>query len=131
MDWNFKISTGLKNLIGRELITNEFIAIFELVKNSYDAGAKKVIIKFENIYAENSRILISDDGHGMNSTDIQEKWLFVAYSEKTEGKRAGTYRDNFSERVYAGAKGVGRFSCDRLGEKLKLFSQKKGESTVN
>ena len=32
MDWNFKISTGLKNLIGRELITNEFIAIFELVK---------------------------------------------------------------------------------------------------
>ena len=59
MDWNFKISTGLKNLIGRELITNEFIAIFELVKNSYDAGAKKVIIKFENIYAENSRILIS------------------------------------------------------------------------
>lgn len=131
MDWNFKISTGLKNLIGRELITNEFIAIFELVKNSYDAGAKKVIIKFENIYAENSRILISDDGHGMNSTDIQEKWLFVAYSEKTEGKRAGTYRDNFSERVYAGAKGVGRFSCDRLGEKLKLFSQKKRESTVN
>lgn len=42
MDWNFKISTGLKNLIGRELITNEFIAIFELVKNSYDAVPKKL-----------------------------------------------------------------------------------------
>ena len=131
MDWNFKVSTGLKNLIGRELITNEFIAIFELVKNSYDAGARKVIIKFENIYSEKGKIIISDDGHGMNSQDIQNKWLFVAYSEKTEGKRTGTYRDNFSERVYAGAKGVGRFSCDRLGKNLKLFSKKIGESEVN
>lgn len=131
MDWNFKVSTGLKSIIGRELITNEFIAIFELVKNSYDAGAKKVIIEFENIYSENGKIIISDNGHGMNGKDIQDKWLFVAYSEKTEGKRTGTYRDNFSDRVYAGAKGVGRFSCDRLGRKLKLFSEKIGERDVN
>lgn len=131
MDWNFKVSTGLKNIIGRELITNEFIAIFELVKNSYDAGAKNVVIEFKNIYSENSKIIISDDGHGMNGQDIQDKWLFVAYSEKTEGKRTGTYRDNFAERVYAGAKGVGRFSCDRLGKNLKLFSRKNGDVEVN
>lgn len=131
MDWNFKVSTGLKNIIGRELITNEFIALFELVKNSYDAGAKNVVIEFKNIYSENSKIIISDDGHGMNGQDIQDKWLFVAYSEKREGKRAGTYRDNFAERVYAGAKGVGRFSCDRLGKNLKLFSQKSGDAEIN
>lgn len=131
MDWNFKVSTGLKNIIGRELITNEFIAIFELVKNSYDAGAQNVVIEFRNIYSENGKIIISDDGHGMNGWDIQNKWLFVAYSEKTEGKRTGTYRDNFAGRVYSGAKGVGRFSCDRLGKNLKLFSQKRGDVTVN
>lgn len=131
MDWNFKVSTGLKNIIGRELITNEFIAIFELVKNSYDAGAKNVVLEFKDIYSENSKIIISDDGHGMNGQDIQDKWLFVAYSEKTEGKRTGTYRDNFAERVYAGAKGVGRFSCDRLGKNLKLFSKKNGDVEVN
>ena len=131
MDWNFKVSTGLKNIIGRELITNEFIAIFELVKNSYDAGAKKVVVEFKDIYSDNSKIIISDNGDGMSGQDIQDKWLFVAYSEKTEGKRTGTYRDNFAERVYAGAKGVGRFSCDRLGKNLKLFSQKKGETAVN
>ena len=28
---NFTISTGLKNIIGKELITDDFIAIFELV----------------------------------------------------------------------------------------------------
>lgn len=131
MDWNFKVSTGLKNIIGRELITNEFIAIFELVKNSYDAGAKKVVIIFENIYSDQSKITISDDGHGMNAEDIRNKWLFVAYSEKVEGKRTGTYRDNFSERVYAGAKGVGRFSCDRLGGNLKLYSKKINEKEIN
>jgi len=31
---NFKISAALKDLIGRELITDEFVAVFELVKNS-------------------------------------------------------------------------------------------------
>ena len=35
----FRVSSGLKRIIGRDLITNEFVAIFELVKNSFDAGA--------------------------------------------------------------------------------------------
>ena len=38
----FKISSALKNLIGKELITYEFVAVFELVKNSFDANAKNV-----------------------------------------------------------------------------------------
>lgn len=42
---HFKVSAGLKNIIGKELINDKFIAIFELVKNSYDAGAKEVTIK--------------------------------------------------------------------------------------
>ena len=40
---SFKISTGLKNIIGRDLISDKYIAIFELVKNSYDAGPVKLI----------------------------------------------------------------------------------------
>ena len=38
----FKISSELKNIIGRDLITDDFIAIYEIVKNSFDARAKKV-----------------------------------------------------------------------------------------
>ena len=53
---HFKVSAGLKNIIGKELINDKFIAIFELVKNSYDAGAKEVTIKFENIYSDNSTV---------------------------------------------------------------------------
>ncbi|MCO7557623.1 ATP-binding protein [Metapseudomonas otitidis] len=42
----FRISSHLKDIIGRDLVTNQFVAIFELVKNSFDAGAKKVDIEF-------------------------------------------------------------------------------------
>lgn len=45
---HFKVSTGLKDIIGRELITNELVAIFELVKNSYDAGAKNIEITIDS-----------------------------------------------------------------------------------
>ena len=120
----FRISTGLKNIIGRELITDKFIAIFELVKNSYDAGAHKVTITFENINTPNASIMVSDDGCGMDEDDIINKWLFVAYSEKKDKMRSRSYRETYSNRTYAGAKGVGRFSCDRLGTKLELYSKK-------
>ena len=110
---HFKVSSGLKNIIGKDLITNELVAIFELVKNGYDADATEInliINSYENY------IIIQDNGKGMNRDDIENKWLFVAHSEKKD-----------SDKVYAGSKGIGRFSCDRLGTKLKLISHKDDE----
>lgn len=123
---NFKISAALKNLIGKELITDELVAVFELVKNSFDANATKVEVIFENNYEpENARIIIKDNGKGMNYEDLRNKWLFVAYSAKRTGKENEDYRDKIKpQRVFAGAKGVGRFSCDRLGTYLNLISIK-------
>ena len=34
----FKISSALKDLVGKDLITSDNVAIFELVKNSYKGG---------------------------------------------------------------------------------------------
>lgn len=116
----FKISSGLKNLIGSELITDNFVAVFELVKNSFDAKASEVKIIFENIYSENAKIIIQDNGKGMDYDDLINKWLFVAYS----AKRDGTEDSNKQINYYAGAKGVGRFSCDRLGRYLNLVTIK-------
>lgn len=127
-DIRFKVSSALKNLIGQELITDEFIAIFELVKNSFDAHATKVTITFDPLSnKEGSRIIIADNGKGMNYEDLINKWLFVAYSAKKEGTEdSGEYRDKINQRkFFAGAKGVGRFSCDRLGSKLNLITVQK------
>ena len=122
----FKISSFLKDLIGKELITDEFVAVFELVKNSFDAHARTVKVIFENQYDPTSaRIIIKDDGIGMNKADLRNKWLFVAHSDKRNGTEDKDYRDKIKhKRTFAGAKGVGRFSCDRLGRYLNLITIK-------
>lgn len=128
----FKVSSALKNIIGSDLINDDLIAIFELVKNSYDAHATKVEITFENIYSDNAKIIIKDNGKGMNYDDLVKKWLFVAYSAKKEGTEEDSYdyRDEIKlKRAYAGAKGIGRFSCDRLGGELYLETIKNEENT--
>ena len=70
-----KISSALKDLVGKDLITNDNIAIFELVKNSYDAYATKVEIRFSD-----DEIVIADNGKGMSFNDLKNKWLFLGYS---------------------------------------------------
>lgn len=128
----FKISAALKDIIGRDLINDDFIAIFELVKNSYDAYASKVKISFKNIYSSNSSIIIEDNGKGMNYDDLENKWLFVAYSAKKDGteNKDLNFRDKIQiRRAFAGAKGIGRFSCDRLGTNLYLETTKDEDNT--
>lgn len=134
----FKISSALKNIIGKDLIVDDYIAIFELVKNSFDAHADHVDITFKN-----NAIIIQDNGKGMSKDDLLNKWLFVAYSAKEQGiedeefmndkkyssEEFDDYRDKINNhRAYAGAKGIGRFSCDRLGSKLRLITRKIGDS---
>lgn len=126
---SFRISTGLKNIIGRDLISDKFIAVFELVKNSYDAGAHSVVITFQGLNNDNPQIIISDDGCGMSYDDILGKWLFVAYSAKRH-RSMDSFRDSI-KRNLAGAKGVGRFSCDRLGSKLTLTTKTIYDSVAN
>lgn len=123
----FRISSALKNIIGRDLINDDFIAVFELVKNAYDAHASNVEIIFEKTKEVFTKITIVDDGKGMNYDDLINKWLFVAFSAKKEGTEEDNYnyRDKIKvKRAYAGAKGIGRFSCDRLGRNLYLESIK-------
>jgi signal transduction histidine kinase len=126
----FRVSSALKDIIGRDLITDDYIAVFELVKNSYDAHATKVEITFQNIYGKSPKILIKDNGKGMDYDELKNKWLFVAYSAKKDGTEDLDYRGKINQnKVYAGAKGIGRFSCDRLGKKLKIETTKKGHRT--
>ncbi len=131
------MSSELKNIIGRDLITDDFIAIYELVKNSYDANASSVEIIFKRVKTneKNAKIFIKDDGDGMSYTDLLEKWLLVGYSRKRENEKeldSSDYRDRITKkRALAGAKGIGRFSCDRLGTKLALYTKPADETCFN
>jgi signal transduction histidine kinase len=126
---NFKTNILLKNLVGKDLINDDSIAVVELVKNAHDALSSSVLIKFETFNDKgqttpDSRIIVCDKGSGMDDTDLKDKWLNIAYSEKT----AADHPEDF---YFAGNKGIGRFSCDRLGEKLDLLTRKDGEEIFN
>ncbi len=116
---HFITSSGIKNIVGKDLITDRFVAIFELVKNAYDARASQVVVSFESLGGTPS-IIIRDNGIGMSKDDLKNKWLHLAYSEKEEG------RSN-DGRAFVGSKGVGRFSCDSLGKSLTITTKKYGE----
>jgi len=120
----FIANARLKDIVGRGLINDDNIAIIELIKNSKDAGSKNVSIDFyESDEIEgNSQIYITDHGKGMSIDDIEYKWLNIAYSEKkTSSPPAG---------AYAGSKGIGRFSCDRLGKNLDIYTRTKGGDLI-
>ncbi len=129
---HFKTNIQLKSIIGKDLINDDNIAILELVKNSFDADAKKVEVQYLNLKNNDdkttesftdftSRLIIKDNGLGMSLEEIQNKWLNIAYSEKKSNNRQ-------HNRMMAGAKGVGRFSCDRLGEYLNLYTKKQNSN---
>lgn len=120
---HFKFDVSTFRLLGRELITDRITALFELVKNCYDANADNVTITFENVnpLSSNSRIIIEDDGLGMTDKDIRNKWMVIGTSSKRRGKTSPAPYN----RVVAGKKGVGRFAVDKLGAKLILKTKKR------
>lgn len=122
---SFSAHARLKDIVGRGLINDDNVAIIELIKNSKDAGSGSVSISFLN--AENinddSLLIIQDFGKGMSEDDIRYKWLNIAYSEKK-------YAKSKNGKVYAGNKGIGRFSCDRLGQRLELYTRTSRQNLI-
>jgi signal transduction histidine kinase len=128
LKWRFDVSTF--RLIGRELITDRITALFELVKNCYDANAQNVYVEFYNVGNKNvnSKIIIRDDGLGMALSDIKDKWMVVG----TASKRKELYSPAPYNRRYVGEKGIGRFAVDKLGKKILIKTKKENESeTLN
>ena len=122
---HFRINTYLKDLIGRELLTNKYVAVFELVKNSADARATNVLIKFipKRDRYEAKYVAIIDDGSGMSYDDVESKWMNVAKSYKRTEMDRFASQGTIPANLYAGRKGIGRFSCDKLGETLDLYTR--------
>lgn len=113
----------LISVIGDELISDEPVAIVELVKNAYDADASLVTIKFqgENLNRPD-RIAITDDGIGMDLDIVLNAWLEPGTIAKKRQERSP------NGRIYQGAKGIGRFATARLAENLFLESRKAGDT---
>ncbi len=105
----------LIRLIGEDLISDEPVALVELVKNAYDADATTATVRFEGIPP--NRIVVEDNGHGMDLKTVLETWFEPGTPSKEETDRSPRGR------IYQGAKGIGRFASARLARSLYLESQ--------
>lgn len=123
LKWRFDVSTF--RLIGRDLITDRITALFELVKNCYDANAQTVNVRFDNVAVgeKGAVITIEDDGFGMSFEDIRDKWMVIG----TSSKRKSPYSPEPYNRKCVGEKGIGRFAVDKLGDKVSIVTKKAGE----
>lgn len=118
--------------IGEELISDDKVALLELVKNSYDADASLITIqisgnviieddgkkKIKKIVKDGSSIIVTDNGSGMNLNTIITSWMEPATISKKNDKRSEKGR-----RRYTGEKGIGRFASAKLSSHLRIISR--------
>lgn len=121
--YSIKASSYVINLLGEELIGSDSLALFELVKNSYDADSANVIIHLNDILSKNGKIVIEDSGNGMTPEVIEKAWLTIG----TDYKRRELKISPIYHRVSMGNKGVGRLAVHRLAHKIVVETQARGD----
>lgn len=132
----FKPRARIIKTIGEELISNDNVAVIELVKNSYDAESPIVEITFNGDVKEkqegkkikryidrnNASIIIYDEGKGMDFETIQTAWMEPATNFKKKGENQNSLRK------FTGEKGIGRFASAKLASKLELITKQENSN---
>ena len=135
---SLKPKARLIKTIGEDLISNNIVAIIELVKNSYDANSPIVEVEFKGIVEkikegkkdkriiliEGASLTIYDEGDGMNLEIIEKAWMEPAtnFKRKIENEN--------KKRRFTGEKGIGRFASAKLASKLDIFTKRIEEMPI-
>ena len=85
-------------LLGDQLIRDPNIAVFELLKNAYDADATEVTVTLNQIERpDEASIVVEDDGSGMTFETVLNVWLEPGTDhrarQKAEGQRSPPPRE--------------------------------------
>lgn len=112
--------------LGEDLIKDESIALLELVKNSYDAGATLCHVDFVfDVWGNLEKINVEDNGSGMDLNTIETVWLVIGTDNKKKQLSA-----EIDGRVPLGEKGIGRLGVHKLGRRIKLYSKSAEDDEV-
>lgn len=138
MDKTLKIRpyARLLTMLGEQLIKNEQIALAELIKNSYDADADWVKVSFINFGIDknkkglfktpNSKIIIEDNGCGMDMKVIEDSWMNPATPNKKNKNEDEIKTTPKKQRIIQGEKGIGRFAILKLGRNIRITTRPEG-----
>ncbi len=126
-DVQFRVHARALAALGRDLVTNDAVAVMELVKNSYDALATRVVVRIrppdDSDNSAEAYIEVDDNGHGMDLNSIRDAWCVVATPTRAERPVAKSGRRS---RMVTGEKGLGRLAAARLGDELRVRTKKAG-----
>ncbi|MES2671403.1 MAG: ATP-binding protein [Pseudomonadota bacterium] len=120
--YRFRPKARILRLLGDELIGNQRLAIFELVKNAYDADAEEVVVTLAELGTPAASITVRDDGDGMSETTIRDVWFVPGADHRGLQRKEGRRSDRFN-RLPLGEKGLGRFAVHKLGERIRLVTR--------
>jgi signal transduction histidine kinase/anti-sigma regulatory factor (Ser/Thr protein kinase) len=115
---NFSVDAAIINRLGYELVGKAETAISEIIKNSYDADATNVKVEFIDVDKEGGKLIISDNGHGMDYESLKNGFMRLSSSSKVKTPTSPKFK-----RQRAGRKGIGRFAAQRLGKQLTVFTK--------
>lgn len=115
----FQMSINLQvlNHLGLNLYSNTSAVLSEVVANAWDADAKEVLIEINS-----DSISITDNGIGMNLSDINNKYLTVGYQKRSESGLSPILH-----RPVMGRKGIGKLSLFSIANVVEVYSKKDGE----
>ena len=118
----FRPRARVLQLLGDELIGSARLAVFELVKNAYDADANEAIVRFDLVSKQEPTITVTDDGEGMTLDVLRSVWL-VPGDDYRQKQRLSDRRTPKHQRLPLGEKGLGRFAVHKLGNFITLVTR--------
>lgn len=126
METNFRISPRILEHLGVSAYTSLKKCLAELCSNCYDADAENVRISLPDNFNKNQIIEITDDGIGMSSVDIKEKYLFIGYNRRVIDEYDNSPN---KQRPIIGNKGIGKLAGFGVANTIKLISIKDGKKS--
>ena len=119
----FKPRARLLLLLGDQLIRDPGVAVFELVKNAFDADSPSAAVTMSRVEdPARGQIIVEDRGVGMDADTVSGVWLEPGTDYRIIQKERGEPTPRF-RRVPIGEKGVGRFAAHKLGNKIRLITR--------
>lgn len=117
----FNFTYYAMKLLGKNLYSNPWTAVSEIVANGIDANAQNVYVLIDMRYKQHAVVEIFDDGVGMSYKDLSEKYTLIG-----RNKRLG--EDNIEGKTL-GRKGIGKLAALYLSPCYYLYTKTKENSS--
>ncbi|MGX8835596.1 ATP-binding protein [Amedibacillus sp. YH-ame6] len=113
-DYKLKVSPRMLELLSKDLYTNMYFVLAELIANAYDADAENVYV-----FISDDEIRVEDDGLGMSSDILDNHYLLIGSESRNSEENS---RTQGKKRLKMGRKGVGKLAALSISTGFKLIT---------